>query len=209
MSIPHADLVWRVATTEAPLVVKDCAKCSVRSRFVCSEKFRVNAQQRSIDVWLIYRCTACDSTWNCRLIRRAAPTAIDPDLYAKFLSNDRDAAMRYAFDLALLKRNGVTAEYRGEVVLEGPELAPSAFASGTARVLVSCELAGRWRLDRLLAVKLGISRSRLEKLFDEGGIEVDPPVRRLGAALGERTLVVVRLDALREPREVEVCVTGR
>jgi hypothetical protein len=206
VSISHADLVWRVAATEGPLVVKDCAKCSGRSRFVCSEKFRVNAQQRSLDVWLIYRCTACDGTWNCRLVRRAAPTAIAPDLYAKFLSNDRDAARCYAFDLALLKRNGVKAEHRGEVVLEGPELAPDAFASGTARVLVRCELAGRWRLDRLLAPKLGISRSRLERLGDEGGIELDPPVKRLGAPLAARTLVVMRLDALREREEVELCV---
>jgi hypothetical protein len=190
----HADLVWRVAATEAPLVVKDCAKCSGRSRFVCSEKFRVNAQQRSIDVWLIYRCTECESTWNCRLIRRASPTSIEPALYSKFQSNDRDAARSYAFDLALLKRNGVKVEYRGDVLLEGPDLEHD--AAGTARVLVSCELDGRWRLDKLLAAKLGISRSRLERLFAEGGIEFEPPVRRLGAPLGERTTLVVRLDKL-------------
>ena len=193
MTIPHADLVWNVVPAETPLVVKDCGTCAKRSRFACSEKFRINAQQRNLDVWLIYRCVVCDSTWNCRLMRRVAPASIDPGLYAKLLANDRDAARRYAFDLGLLKRNGVKPEPRGEVVLEGPDFVPEAFASGVARIIVTCELAGRWRLDRLLAPKLGLSRGRLEKLFDGGGLEFDPPVRRLGGPLRGRTLVVVRL----------------
>src|SRR5262245_25452138 len=110
MKIAHADLVWRVVPIEPPLVVKDCTKCSRRSRFSSSGKFRVNAQQRSLDVWLIYKCVTCESTWNCRIMRRVAPTSIEPELYARFLRNDSDAVRRYAFDLELLKRNGVRSE---------------------------------------------------------------------------------------------------
>lgn len=193
MNVTYTDLVWNVVQTGTPFVVKDCTKCSKRSQFVCSEKFRVNAQQRSLDVWLIYRCVACDSTWNCRLMRRVAPTSIDPDLYAKFLSNDRATALRYASDLALLTRNGVTTKPRGDVALEGPELRPDTVPTGKARILVVCEIAGRWRLDRLLAAKLGVSRSRLERLIAEGAIHLDPPARKLGAPLKGRTLIVVTL----------------
>jgi hypothetical protein len=216
VNVTRADLAWTVVSTETPLVVKDCPKCSKRSCFVCSEKFRVNAQKRSLDVWLIYRCEACDSTWNCRLLRRVAPTAIDPALYEQFLNNDGALARRCAFDLTLLKSNGVKVEPRGEVGLDGPELVPDAFPSGIARVLITCELAGPWRLNRLLSAKLGVSRARLEKLFREGQLELDPPVRKLRAALAGRTLLVVRVGALRElaeaaclPREAELSASSR
>jgi hypothetical protein len=163
VNVIPSDLVWNLVPLQTPLVVKDCSKCAKRSRFSCSETFRVNAQQRRLDVWLIYRCVVCDTTWNCRLMRRVAPTSIDPDLYAKVLANDRATSRRYAFDLDLLKRNGVRAEPSSDVALEGPELCPDAFSSGTVRILVTCALAGRWRLDRLLAVKLGLSSSSSTK----------------------------------------------
>jgi hypothetical protein len=197
----HVGLVWKLVPMETPLVVRDCPKCAKRSRFYCSEKFRVNAQQRSLDVWLIYRCETCDSTWNCSILRRVSPASIEPGLYERFLNNDRGESRRYAFDLELLKRNGVRVEHRGGARLEGPELRPEHWLSGTALVVVTCDLAGRWRLDKVLAAKLRLSRTKLQQLFDGGGLEFEPPLKQLRAPLKERTIVVVKLGELAALRD--------
>jgi hypothetical protein len=196
----NTGLVWKLVPAETPLVVRDCSKCATRSRFYCSEKFRVNAQRRSLDVWLIYRCAVCDSTWNCSIVRRVAPESIEPGLYAKFLANDRDMSRRYASDLELLRRNGVLTEHEGAVALEGPELVPEACPSAMADVVVMCDVAGRWRLDKLLAAKLRVSRGQLERLFAAGALEFTPPVSRLGTPLRGRMTISVNLPALRELR---------
>ena len=78
--------------------------CSGTRRFRTSEKFRVNAQKKRIDVWLVYRL---------RILRGelefADPrTRRDGERYRKlstlsgFMQNDEALARRYAFDLERL-----------------------------------------------------------------------------------------------------------
>ena len=40
----------------------------------------MNAQKRNIDVWLIYRCVECDSTYNLTILSRTKPELIKKDL---------------------------------------------------------------------------------------------------------------------------------
>ena len=68
--------VWRIIPAATPRVIRRCAHCNEPRAFACTEKFRVNAQQRRIDVWLLYRCTACDTTWKHALLERCAPEEI-------------------------------------------------------------------------------------------------------------------------------------
>ena len=75
---------------------KHCSKCGKNSRFVCSGKFRVNANGKRVDVWLIYRCERCKTTWNKEIFSGVKPSRIDRELYQAFLDNDWETAMRYA-----------------------------------------------------------------------------------------------------------------
>lgn len=52
----------------------------------------MNAQKRNLDVWLIYRCAACDSTYNLTILSRTKPERIDKELFRKFLENDENLA---------------------------------------------------------------------------------------------------------------------
>ena len=93
-------------TSKAPTVIRHCRKCGTKSEYASTGSFRVNAQRKSLDVWLIYKCTKCNTTWNLTILSRVTPGAILPELLRGFHENDTDLAMTYATDKALLKRNG-------------------------------------------------------------------------------------------------------
>ena len=87
-------------------IIRRCGGCKRKKAFVCSGKFRVNANGRRIDVWLIYRCEKCGHTLNVPIYERVRPERIEPELYERFLENDRELAMEYAGDRGVLKGLG-------------------------------------------------------------------------------------------------------
>ena len=55
-----------------------CSRCRDIRPFRCSEKFRLNANGKRLDAWLIYRCGSCDNTWNRPVLERRNRRDIDP-----------------------------------------------------------------------------------------------------------------------------------
>ena len=82
-----------------------CGGCGKKQEFVNSGKFRVNANGKNVDVWLIYRCKKCKHSWNLTVYERTRPGRIPPELFEAFQDNDWDTAMEYGRDLDFLKRN--------------------------------------------------------------------------------------------------------
>jgi len=56
-----------------PPAIKHCKKCGRKTEYVCSGLFRVNAQRKYLDIWLIYKCSDCDCTWNMTIYSRINP----------------------------------------------------------------------------------------------------------------------------------------
>ena len=83
---------WEIRVKNCPLLIKKCSHCD-SDRFYCSDKFRMNAQKKNIDVWLIYRCVKCDNTCNMTLLSRTKPDLIDKKLFHSFSMNDREVAL--------------------------------------------------------------------------------------------------------------------
>ena len=160
---------WRIIPRECPRVVRRCPRCCRDNAFVCSEKFRVNAHQRRVDVWLVYRCGVCDSTWKAPVFERCLPKGIGPDLYRRFQSNDRELAWRYAFDRAWLRRVGVRVDDRIPFRVERRD----ANVGLDHMIHLEFDHPFRIRLDRLLAQALGISRSRVAKRWKQGFIATE------------------------------------
>lgn len=73
---------------------------------MCSGKFRVNANGRRLDIWLIYRCEKCGHTLNVPIYERVPPDKLEPKIYEGFLDNDRGLWMKYAGDRGFLKGLG-------------------------------------------------------------------------------------------------------
>jgi hypothetical protein len=60
-SQPHIVLPWVVRRTGLPLLSSRCTDCPSRSATAGEGRFRVNANGKLLDVWLLARCTACDA----------------------------------------------------------------------------------------------------------------------------------------------------
>lgn len=69
----------------------------------CSERFRVNANKKSLDVWLKYRCASCGETWKLPLFARRPVSELGASELDDFARHDRSAVWRYAFDIARLR----------------------------------------------------------------------------------------------------------
>lgn len=100
-------ILWEIQYLSLPLVSKHCKKCGEKSRFSCSEKFRVNARRRSLDIWLIYNCLNCDTSWNARVYSHISPQSLNLLQLEGFQNNSHSLVEKYAMDMDFLYRNGV------------------------------------------------------------------------------------------------------
>jgi hypothetical protein len=151
-------LVWTVSALEAPRVPRHCPRCAVDRRFASSGKFRVNCQKRRVDVWLVYRCPECCSTWNATIVERATPEDIGPLFYPLYQENDAATAWRCAFAVAGADR---AVPYR----VARPE--------GAGELCLRLADPVSVRLDRLLAGELGLARGEISRRMKDGRIAGD------------------------------------
>ncbi len=100
-------IVWEVEYLSVPPVFRYCKKCREKKTFICSGQFRVNAQRKSLDIWLIYKCLSCDTTWNATLYSRISPQSLKPELLEAFHRNDETLVKQFAMNTELLRKNGV------------------------------------------------------------------------------------------------------
>lgn len=100
-------IIWEVQSLSLLPVLKYCKKCGRKNRFACSRQFRVNAQRRYLDIWLIYKCCDCNTTWNATVYSRISPQSIKPQLLDGFYKNDNELVEKYAMDSQFLQENGV------------------------------------------------------------------------------------------------------
>lgn len=159
--VPAPSVTWRIVPLRAPHVVRACPRCGGPRAFASSDRFRVNASGRRLDVWLIYRCVACDFTWNLAVVERTTPKAIGAARLDAFQQNDAGMAWSCAFDAALLRRAGARLEPSTPVRVER-----DALPTGHATVRLALPFPVQIRLDRLLAQELGVPRSRLPCLVE-------------------------------------------
>ena len=106
----RTEYIWEIKVKNTPTLKRKCNHCN-SNRFYCSNKFRMNAQKRNIDVWLIYRCVECDSTYNLTILSRTKPELIKKDLFSKFSENDEKLSWEYAFSSEIGRKNGVELAY--------------------------------------------------------------------------------------------------
>lgn len=139
-----------------------CTSCAGARAFVCSERFRVNANKKSLDVWLKYRCASCGETWKLPLFARRPVSELGASELDDFARHDRSAVWRYAFDIARLRPHVIRVDAAVRVRVERVPLESEHVPCIHFDVPFPCHL----RLDRLLAGEFGISRSALQARYD-------------------------------------------
>lgn len=160
--------VLLIRATETPRVLRPCSGCGRLSHYECSDRFRVNAQQKSLDVWLIYRCVNCKSTWNLTVHSRVNPRQLPKETLSAYHENDRQSAWNVAFDKAMIERAGGVMEQEVEVELEKQMLDES-----EGEMQIKCIHPVSLRLDRALCSALSLSRSSIQKLAKKGQIKCE------------------------------------
>ncbi|RWA68146.1 MAG: DUF1062 domain-containing protein [Mesorhizobium sp.] len=165
---------WAIAPQIAPRPLLNCNRCGGVKPYRCSGKFRVNANGKRIDAWLIYRCTGCDNSWNFTIFERCNRRDIEPALLAAFESNDPALAQRHAIDaVALRTRSGQIEEFHDVTVKKEP-LDGRPEGATALWLELRLDAATPLRLDRLLAGELGISRSRLQTWQERQLLAIEP-----------------------------------
>lgn len=194
-------LRWNVEPSTTPLYKRKCNRCKCSTLYYCSDKFRVNAQKKSLDVWLIYKCEKCDNTSNIDIMSRTNPQSIDKELYDKFLSNDVETAWKYAFDREIINRNKIEADFSNiEYNITGDILTLEEI-SEQEEELIEFEIGVQYNLDLKLTYvirkSLNISLTQLEEMLSAGVISVFPlgPVKKCKLQNGIK--VIVNRDKLK------------
>ncbi len=168
---------WSLGPLPAPRPWRHCRHCETLRPFVSSGRFRVNAQKKRLDAWLIYRCDHCAASWNLPLVERQAVQTLERGLLARLTANDAALARAVASDRALLRRHCHRVEPgEGPAIVKerlgGPQDAPA------LRILLAVPPACPWRLDRLLAAGLGLPRGAVPHLAAAGLLRLVPDARR-------------------------------
>ncbi|MBP1950236.1 DUF1062 domain-containing protein [Virgibacillus litoralis] len=163
---------YEIIAQETPYIKRNCSKCKTNTEFYCSEKFRVNANQKIVDIWLIYNCIHCEGTWNYPILSRVNINKIDSWLIQKFMNNDKETIWYYAFQINRLRKlcSDVNTDIRYELRKE--KLDSQLSNEVTIRLCYKHDFG--LRIDKLIAQILGISRSKLNRLSQNGTILLNP-----------------------------------
>jgi len=168
MSNKQNEVTWRIVPTATPLLIRHCSKCNKKMEFYCSEKFRINGNHTRVDIWLIYKCSKCDTTWKLTIKKGIKPHDISAELFDKFTNNDVGLAWKYAFDRQFLKQHACIAEY-GNITYDIDGFSPPDLNN---QLIIHLESMYTFdlKLSAFLARALNISVSKLKKYAESGQI---------------------------------------
>ncbi|MFF0312125.1 DUF1062 domain-containing protein [Streptosporangium sp. NPDC004379] len=152
-------LPWVVRRTRLPLLSLRCVDCRSESATTGEGRFRVNANGKLLDVWLLVRCTSCGRTSKLTVHERAPVRSFDPAELDGYHANDPELVASTLLDPLLARRNRFALDWRGAWRLDTPP--PRLDEAWPVRVEVVFEDPVPVRVDRLIARGLGLSRNEV------------------------------------------------
>ena len=161
---------WEVQYCSLPLVSRHCKKCGKNTKFSCSKKFRVNAQRRALDVWLIYNCLDCDTTWNARVYSHISPQSLNPAQLEGFQKNSQSLVGKYAMDRDFLYRNGVDEVEIPQYSIIGDDF----LQNENVELEIKNQYPFPVKVSALVREKLHLSQTAYLQLIENGNIRSIP-----------------------------------
>lgn len=172
MSIEYT---WVIKAQSTPLLKKKCNHCD-SERFYCSDKFRLNAQKKNIDIWLIYRCMKCNTRYNMTLFSRIRTESISKEIFNRLSENNTNMAWEYAFSREIRRKNNVEADLNSvEYKIQFDEISWEQIIASDAEVLsfkIECPFEFNLRLSTVIRTCLNLSSGKLNQLIDSDTIFV-------------------------------------
>ncbi|MFI7072832.1 DUF1062 domain-containing protein [Micromonospora sediminicola] len=122
-------LPWFVRRTRLPLLSLRCVDCRSESATTGDGRFRVNANGKLLDVWLLVRCVSCDRTSKLTVHERAPVSSLDPVTLHGYHVNDPVLVAATLVDPALARRGRFTLDWTGAWRLDTPPATTGAWAT--------------------------------------------------------------------------------
>jgi hypothetical protein len=156
---------WVVMPTCLPLVVRRCSACA-SERFRANGKFRVNANHKLIDAWLLVLCTGCGDTAKLTVLERTQVRSVRPELLDRMHGNDPALAAEVLRDPVVRRRHRVALDWDGAWRLDtgGADLPDREVIDVSVRFAAPIPV----RPVRLIAEGCGLPRAEVERLIEEG-----------------------------------------
>lgn len=165
--------IWEVKAKNTPLLKKKCNHCN-SDRFQCSDKFRLNAQKKNIDIWLIYRCVKCNNTYNMTVFSRIRTESISKEIFNKFSENNTEIAWQYAFSQEAIMKNNAEADWKSvEYEISFQNLTIESLINRESDMIsfqIQCPFDFNMRISTVIRTCLGLSSSKLNLLLASGAV---------------------------------------
>ncbi|GAA2634166.1 DUF1062 domain-containing protein [Streptomyces vastus] len=181
---------WVVMPTCLPTVLRRCHACA-SERFRPNGKFRVNANHKLLDAWLLVLCTACGDTAKLTVLERMNVRSVRPELLDRMHDNDPGLAAELIQDPVVQRRSRIALDWAGAWRLDtGGSDHMDREVSDVIDVSVRFAARIPVRPVRLIAEGCGLSRAEVERLITEG--KLVSAVRLSGKLSGDFTFTLKR-----------------
>ncbi|MFI7500180.1 DUF1062 domain-containing protein [Streptomyces sp. NPDC049687] len=176
---------WVVVPTCLPLVLRRCHACA-SERFRASGKFRVNANHKMLDAWLLVLCTVCGDTAKLTVLERTNVRSVRPGLLDRLHDNAPDLTAELLQDPVVQRRNRIALDWDDAWRLDtgGPDHLDREVIDVSVRFAARIPV----RPVRLIAEGRGLSRAGVERLITEG--KLVSAVRLSGKLTGDFTFTL-------------------
>lgn len=163
---------WTIYPQTSPQPVLACSGCGVTRPFKSSSKIRLNANGKMLDGWLIYRCISCDHTWNRSVLRRKKVQDIAPATLLALQNSDPTLVRSIEFDRAGLRQITNTVAEFSEATVQKKIISKNDGQYSQIEIFLKLDQPSSLRLDRILSIELGLSRTRIHALFISGHLQI-------------------------------------
>lgn len=151
-----------------PLLALPCADCP--SGRASAGRFRVNANGKLLDVWLLVNCVSCDRTGKLTVHDRVPVRSLPAELLAGYTANASELVTEVLLDPSTARRNRFALDWGGCWELRAPAVPESPWP---VRVEVVFDDPVPVRPERLIARGLGLSRAEVVRR-----VKADVPLHR-------------------------------
>jgi hypothetical protein len=161
---------WLVRPTDFPTIRRRCRVCP-SMEFQTQGRFRVNANHKVLDVWLLALCVQCGETIKLTVLERVHVRSIDPEMLHGFHDNAPALAAQLLADPQVAHRNDIALDW-GEawtIEMEPAELPKADVLDVSVRFAQRTPL----RVTTVIATGLEVSRSEAARLIADGRISSD------------------------------------
>lgn len=157
---------YRIVPKSSYNIIRPCSGCQKKSNFINTHHFRVNANGKHLDIWLIYQCQACKHTYNLTLFHRCKSQSFSREVLHNYMTNDYDLTFKWGLDKSLFHNNKAIIDENSLVY----EIEETGHRLGQ-EMIIHNPYNIKLRLDKVLSEIFKLSRSQVKQMIKSGKIK--------------------------------------